>query len=409
MAEKDLLEQLRIDEADRHGAGGHRWLWLFLSSLLLLLGLAAAAYYLMQGAAMAVETAVATSADAAGRTAVLEATGYVTARLQATVSSKVAGKLAEVLIEEGESVKAGQVLARLDDTDARAQLEVVRARLEAARAQLGQIEAQLDQARRDLKRQEELQSKRLTSDVELETQRTQVRTLSAQLAAQRSQVRVAEAELRVAEVDLDNTVVRSPFAGVVIAKTAQPGEIISPISAGGGFTRTGVGTVVDMDSLEIEVDVNEAYINRVRPEQPAEAVLDAYPDWKIPAAVIAIIPTADRSKATVKVRVALRGKDGRIVPDMGARVSFFDEREAQGEPASAGVLVPSSAIVERGGRSVVFVVEGGRADLRPVTAGLTQGERRRVLDGLQPGERVVRNPPAGLTDGMAVTTGASGT
>ncbi|MCU0970997.1 MAG: efflux RND transporter periplasmic adaptor subunit [Gammaproteobacteria bacterium] len=404
MTDKDLLEQLRIDDADRHGTGGHRWLWLFLSSLFVILGLAAAAYHLLEGTTLAVETVAVESADAGGRAAVLEATGYVTARLQATVSSKVAGKLAEVLIEEGESVQTGQVLARLDDTDARAHLDVVQARLEAARAQLGQIEAQLEQARRDLKRQEDLQAKRLTSDVELETQRTQVRTLSAQLAAQRSQVRVAEAELRVAEVDLDNTVVRAPFAGVVVAKTAQPGEIISPISAGGGFTRTGVGTVVDMGSLEIEVDVNEAYINRVRPEQPAEAVLDAYPDWKIPAAVIAIIPTADRSKATVKVRVALRERDNRIVPDMGTRVSFFDERETGETTASTGVLVPSSAIVERAGRSVAFVVEGGRARLRPVTPGTTQGERRRVRDGLEPGQRVVRNPPAGLADGMAVTT-----
>jgi RND family efflux transporter MFP subunit len=408
MAEKDLLEQLRMDDADRHGPGGQRWLWLFLSSLLFLLGLAAAAYYLLEGVGVPVETAVAESADSAAGTAVLEATGYVTARLQATVSSKVAGKLAEVLIEEGESVELGQVLARLDDTDARAKLEVVRARLEAARAQLGQTEAQLEQARRDLKRQEELQARRLTSDVELETQRTQVRTLSAQLAAQRSQVRVAEAELRVAEVDLDNTVVRAPFSGVVVAKTAQPGEIISPISAGGGFTRTGVGTVVDMDSLEIEVDVNEAYINRVRPKQPAEAVLDAYPDWKIPAAVIAIIPTADRSKATVKVRVALHEKDSRVVPDMGARVSFFEDHEAPQGSAPAGVLVPSSAIVERGGRSVVFVVQEGRARVRAVTPGTRQGEKRGVLDGLRPGERVVRSPPAGLADGMAVTTGVPG-
>jgi RND family efflux transporter MFP subunit len=407
MTEKDLLEQLRIDDADRHG-GGQRWLWLFLSSLFVILGLAAAAYYLLEGPTLPVETVTVEAGDAGARAAVLEATGYVTARLQATVSSKVAGKLAEVLIEEGEPVQLGQILARLDDTDARAKLEVVRARLEAARAQLGQTEAQLDQARRDLKRQEELQAKRLTSDVELETQRTQVRTLAAQLAAQRSQVRVAEAELRVAEVDLDNTVVRAPFSGVVVAKTAQPGEIISPISAGGGFTRTGVGTVVDMDSLEIEVDVNEAYINRVRPEQPAEAVLDAYPDWRIPAAVIAIIPTADRSKATVKVRVALREKDSRIVPDMGARVSFFEDRETPEGSAPAGVLVPSSAIVERSGRSVVFVVEGSRARQRPVTPGPSQGERRRVLDGLQPGERVVRSPPPALADGMVVTTGAPG-
>ena len=406
MAEKDLLEQLRIEEGERRGVGAHRWLWL-LASVLVVSALAAAAYHLLLGSTIAVETAVAEPAGS-GRAPVLEATGYITARLQATVSSKIAGKLAEVLIEEGESVKAGQVLARLDDTDARAQLDVVRARLEAARAQLGQTEAQLEQAQRDLKRQEELRAKALASEVELETQRTQVRTLSAQLGAQRSQVHVAEAELRVAEVDRDNTVVRAPFSGVVIAKTAQPGEIISPISAGGGFTRTGVGTIVDMDSLEIEVDVNEAFINRVRPEQPAEAVLDAYPDWKIPAAVIAIIPTADRSKATVKVRVALREKDSRIVPDMGARVSFFDDPDQQAGSGGSGVLVPPTAIVEREGKSVLFVLDGDRARLRTVTPGPSYGGRRLVVDGLRPGERVVRNPPAGLTDGMGVTTHAPG-
>jgi RND family efflux transporter MFP subunit len=406
MGEKDLLEQLRIADDERRGGATYRWLWL-LASTLAVAALGVGAYRLLSGSTVAVETAIAVPVGS-GRVPVLEATGYVTARLQATVSSKVAGKLAAVLIEEGETVAAGQVLARLDDTDARAQLEVVRARLEAARAQLGQTNAQLEQAQRDLKRQEELRAKALTSQVELETQRTQVRTLSALLAAQRSQVHVSEAELRVAETDLDNTVVRAPFSGVVVAKTAQPGEIISPISAGGGFTRTGVGTIVDMGSLEVEVDVNEAFINRVRPDQPAEAVLDAYPDWKIPAAVIAIIPTADRSKATVKVRVALREKDNRIVPEMGARVSFFDDLANQDEPLSRGVLVPPTAIVERDGRSVAFVLDGSRVRLRAVTPGPGRGDQRVVLGGLQPGEKVVRNPPAGLADGMGVTTRTPG-
>jgi RND family efflux transporter MFP subunit len=305
-----------------------------------------------------------------------------------------------VLIEEGESVESGQVLARLDDVDAMAAMGLARARLTAARAQLGQIEAQLEQARRDARRQQELREKRLNSEQALETARTQVLTLSAELEAQRGQVGVAEAQLRVAQVDLDNTVVRAPFAGVIVAKAAQPGEIVSPISAGGGFTRTGIGTIVDMDSLEIEVDVNEAYINRVKPRQPVQAVLDAYPQWKIPASVIAIIPTADRSKATVRVRIALEQKDPRIVPDMGVRVAFLDEHPG-GNPAqsSRGVLVPASAIVQRDGASVVFVVEDNRARLRPVTAGAGGGDLRLVEDGLDAGERVVLDPPAGLEDG----------
>jgi RND family efflux transporter MFP subunit len=290
-----------------------------------------------------------------------------------------------------------------------ATMGLARARLTAARAQLGQIEAQLEQARRDARRQQELREKRLNSEQALETARTQVLTLSAELEAQRGQVGVAEAQLRVARVDLDNTVVRAPFAGVIVAKAAQPGEIVSPISAGGGFTRTGIGTIVDMDSLEIEVDVNEAYINRVKPQQPVQAVLDAYPEWKIPASVIAIIPTADRSKATVKVRIALEQKDPRIVPDMGVRVAFLDEQPGGNLAQSSGsVLVPASAIAQRDGASVVFVVEDNRARLRPVTAGALVGDLRLVENGLDTGERVVLDPPAGLDDGMRITPRAPG-
>jgi RND family efflux transporter MFP subunit len=403
MVDPNLLKELRIDESERDGGGRHRGLRA-LAGAVLLASLLVGGYFAFLGPALSVTTA---TAEGAGATAdvvpVLEAAGYVTARREATVSSKITGRLAEVLIEEGESVAAGQVLARLDDVDARAALELAQARLEAARDQLGQIEAQLDQARRDAKRQQELRAKGLTSEQSLETARTQVRTLSAELQAQRGQIGVAEAQLRVAQVDHDNTIVRAPFAGVIVAKAAQPGEIVSPISAGGGFTRTGIGTIVDMDSLEIEVDVNEAYINRVRPDQPVQAVLDAYPDWKIPASVIAIIPTADRSKATVKVRIALRQRDARIVPDMGVRVAFLEEPSAN-KPGrtTRGVRVPATAVVQRGGASVVFVVDGKHARLRTVTVGVDGGDFRVVEDGLVAGERVVVDPPAGLKDGMRI-------
>jgi len=314
-----------------------------------------------------------------------------------------------VLIEEGESVTKGQVLARLDDADARAALELAQARLTAARAQLGQIEAQLEQARRDARRQKELREKRLNSEEALENARTRVLTLSAQLEAQHGQVGVAEAQLRVAQVDYDNTIVRAPFAGVIVDKAAQPGEIVSPISAGGGFTRTGIGTIVDMDSLEIEVDVNEAFINRVKPHQPVQAVLDAYPAWKLPASVIAIIPTADRSKATVKVRIAIDRKDPRIIPDMGVRVAFLGDDSA-GNPAQPlrGVLVPANAVVQRDGASAAFVMEGTRARLRRITTGASYGNQRLVEDGLKSGDRVVVDPPAGLKDGMRVAPRAPG-
>jgi len=403
MVDQNLLKELRIEDSDRDSGGGHHWLRVVIV-VALLAALGGGGYYVFLGQALAVATTTAEAPDATtGAVPVLEAAGYITARREATVSSKITGRLAEVLIEEGESVESGQVLARLDDVDAMAAMGLAQARLTAARAQLGQIEAQLEQARRDARRQEELREKRLNSEQALETARTQVLTLSAELEAQRGQVGVAEAQLRVAQVDHDNTIVRAPFAGVIVAKAAQPGEIVSPISAGGGFTRTGIGTIVDMDSLEIEVDVNEAYINRVKPHQPVQAVLDAYPDWKIPASVIAIIPTADRSKATVKVRIALEQKDPRIVPDMGVRVAFLDDRPA-GDPVQSirGVRVPASAVVQRDGASVVFVVEGNLARLRPVTTRAGGNGFLLVEDGLDPGERVVIDPPAGLGDGMRV-------
>jgi RND family efflux transporter MFP subunit len=400
MSEQDPLQELHIDRADRDG-GGRRGLWLLLA-VLVVGALGAAAYYAVSKSRIPVDVAIAQT-PTSGPTAVLDATGYVIARRQATVSSKISGKLAEVLIEEGVEVEADQVLARLDDTDAKAQLDLSRARLAAAQARLGEIQVQLEQARRGLKRQTELRSRQLASEEALETAATQVETLSAQLEAQRSQVRVSEAEVGVAQVAYDNTVVRAPFAGVIVAKAAQPGEIVSPMSAGGGFTRTGIGTIVDMDSLEIEVDVNEAFINRVRPDQPVQAVLDAYPDWTIPASVIAIIPTADRSKATVRVRIRIDAKDPRLIPEMGVRVSFMQDVEDDPAQASDGVLVPASAIRERGEARIVFVLDGDHVRERQVVAGSEIGDRRLVERGLAAGERVVRDPPIELIDGMRVS------
>jgi RND family efflux transporter MFP subunit len=400
MSEQDPLKELRIDRTDRDGQG-QRGLWILL--VILLVGaLGVGAYYAVFESKIPVDIVIA-EAPAAGPAAVLDATGYVIARRQATVSSKISGKLTEVLIEEGVEVEADQLLARLDDTDAKAQLDLARARLAAAQARLGEIQVQLEQARRGLERQTELRSRQLASEEALETAETQVETLSAQLEAQRSQVKVSEAEVEVAQVAYDNTVVRAPFAGVIVAKAAQPGEIVSPMSAGGGFTRTGIGTIVDMDSLEIEVDVNEAFINRVTPDQPVKAVLDAYPDWTIPASVIAIIPTADRSKATVRVRIRIDAKDPRLIPEMGVRVSFLQDDTEASDGATDGVLIPASAIREHDGGGLVFVLEGDHVRERQVTVGEEIGDRRLIERGLTAGERVVRDPPPALADGMRVS------
>jgi RND family efflux transporter MFP subunit len=352
-----------------------------------------------------VQTAVARAASQGGGTgSVLDASGYVTARRQATVSAKITGKVTEVLIEEGQRVGEGAVLARLDDTEAQAQLGLTRAQLVAARSQLAEVQAMLVQAEQDHARQKELYDRRLIAPQALDAALAQRDMLRARLAATEEQVKVAQQSQSVAQVQLDNTVIRAPFSGVVIAKSAQPGEMISPISAGGGFTRTGIGTIVDMDSLEIQVDVNESYINRVTPGQPVEATLNAYPDWKIPGEVIAIIPTADRSKATVKVRIAIKTKDARIVPDMGARVGFLDSKPAAGAlPPAPGVLVPADAVRTEGETSLVFVyAASGKVERRSVTLGLDVSGQRRVLSGLRDGERVVLAPPPTLADGQAV-------
>jgi RND family efflux transporter MFP subunit len=401
MQTSDLLKELRIDrEAAPRRARG-RWLVVGLGVLLVL----AAGAWLVRArlAPPAVRTAtVRAAATAGGAGSVLDASGYVTARRQATVSAKITGKVTEVLIEEGQRVQEGAVLARLDDTEARAQLVLARAQLAAARSQEGEIRAMLAQTERDYTRQQELYSRQLVPAQALDAALAQRDMLRARLANNVEQVRVATESVKVAEVQLDNTVIRAPFSGVVVAKSAQPGEMISPISAGGGFTRTGIGTIVDMDSLEIQVDVNESFINRVTADQPVEATLNAYPDWKIPGSVIAIIPTADRSKATVKVRIAIRAKDPRIVPDMGARVAFLTT-QATGRPApTPAVLVPADAVRGEGSAAAVFVYTGERVERRPVTLGQAVGAEREVVNGLRPGERVVVAPPPALKDGDAV-------
>jgi RND family efflux transporter MFP subunit len=398
MSTSDLVKELRIDRDTRPRRASGRW---FTLALVAVLVVAVGVWFVWARVTPpVVRTATArAAATPGGAGSVLDASGYVTARRQATVSAKITGKVTEVLIEEGQQVKAGAILARLDDTEARAQLTLARAQLAQARSQEGEIRAMLAQAERDYTRQQELYQRQLVAAQVLDAALAQRDMLRARLANNIEQVRVATESVTVAQVQLDNTIIRAPFSGVVVAKSAQPGEMISPISAGGGFTRTGIGTIVDMDSLEIQVDVNESYINRVTANQPVEATLNAYPDWKIPGSVIAIIPTADRSKATVKVRIAIRSKDPRIVPDMGVRVAFLGgESAAPRAPVAAGVLVPADAV--RG--DTVFVYADGRVARRSVTPGQTVGTEREIVKGLRAGERVVIAPPPSLKDGAAV-------
>ncbi|WP_206211890.1 efflux RND transporter periplasmic adaptor subunit [Wenzhouxiangella sp. XN24] len=411
MDKAELLKELRIDREPPPGGGSRAGWWLLLA-LALLAAVLVAAYLWATRADEAVLVRVAT-VQSAGTTdaarSVLDATGYVTARRIATVSAQVTGKVETVLIEEGMQVAAGEVLATIDDTEWRAQVALAEAQLESARSQLAEIEAQLSNARRDLERQRDLAGRGLASQAAVDAASTEVDALAARLDSAATGVTVARRSLELSRVRLDNTVIRAPFAGIVTVKAAQPGEMISPVSAGGGFTRTGIGTIVDMDSLEIQVDVNESFIQRVHPGQRVEATLNAYPEWRVPSEVIAIIPTADRSRATVRVRIAILERDERIVPDMGVRVAFLGEGEsAASDAATAGATlrVPSGAVVEEGGESFVFVLqpgdEGQSVARRAVRVGVARGELRPVLDGLRSGERVVLQPPADLADGDRV-------
>ena len=398
-----LLKSLRLDSAQRDSVEPtRRWLLPASIAVGLLLTIGAAAWWLRPMPRIAVRLATVAASPAGGDSAVLQATGYVTARRQATVSAQITGTVSDVLIEEGDHVVAGQVLAHLDSTAQRAQLAQAQAQYHAAQATVGQAQAQLTQAQRDLIRQEGLMKRQLNSQQALEDAQTQVATAGAQVEVQHRQVELAMAAVQAAQVQFNYATVRAPFDGVVIAKAAQVGEIISPFSAGGGFTRTGIGTIVDMGSLEIEVDVNEAYIDRIAAGQPAQAVLDGYPAWTIPAHVIAIIPTADRGKATVKVRVAFQARDSRILPDMGVRVSFLETARPAAGATPEGVLVPTAALRQTNGQVSLFVLDGQRVHQVSVTPRQDLGDMRRV-EGVAAGARVVLTPPDSLADGAQVS------
>jgi RND family efflux transporter MFP subunit len=402
---KDELASLRIDQDARAGSG--RRGGLIVGTAILLTAVAAGGWFWTQRAqAATVKTAVVTAVTGAGASpgAVLNASGYVTARRRATVSSKVTGKVLEVFIEEGKAVKKGQVLARLDDSQIRAALAVAQAQVTSARGAAAEDEARLREAERQFDRLAQLVQEKVVGRAEVDTAQSQVESLKARIAQARQHVEVAQSQVAALEVDLADMVVRAPFDGVAISKDAQPGEMISPISAGGGFTRTGICTIVDMSSLEIEVDVSESYINRVKPNQPVEAILDAYPEWRIPAHVITTVPTADRQKATVRVRIGFEALEPRILPDMGVKVSFFNERqpETTDAPAKPRLLVPTAAVRTEAGQSVVFVVRDDRAERRAVTAGATQGEQIEIVSGLNAGERIVVEGVTSLADGARV-------
>jgi HlyD family secretion protein len=400
---KDDLAALRLDR-EPDSQPRRRWIgWAVLAILLIGSG-AGVWWWLSRERPVEVEVATVSSRQAGAQAAVLNATGYVTARRRATVSSKITGKVVQVNIEEGMTVREGQILARLDDETQRASVALAEAQAEAARRNVNESEVRLNEARINLARLTKLVGVGYSTAAEVDAARAAADSLEARIRAAREQVRVVERQIALERTNLDSTIIRAPFAGVVISKDAQPGEMVSPVSAGGGFTRTGIGTIVDMASLEIEVDVNESYINRVKPDQAVTAVLDAYPEWQIPARVITTIPSADRQKATVLVRIGFMQLDPRILPDMGVKVTFLRDSEDAAPAARPVTLVPKAAIKTDGKQSYAFVVVNDRVDRRAITTGGADGDRVEVIAGLNAGERIVVSPPAELSAGTLVVT-----
>jgi RND family efflux transporter MFP subunit len=393
------LASLRIDDRSRRGGKLGKRLGIFaaaVGAVVLLGGLLLA----FRSQKPVVEVKAARPGNDVRATALLNASGYVTPRRRATVAAKVTGRVEQIYAEEGLQVRSGQILALLDCSQPNAALASAQTDRDATAAALSDLQVQLANADRELARAKSLRAAGVNSQQALDAAQTTADSLRSKIALTKEQTRAAEARIAVAREDVANCTVRAPFDGKVVSKDAQRGEMVSPISAGGGYTRTGIATVVDMKSLEVEVDVNEAYIARVKPGQKAVSTLDAYPDWQIPSTVRTVIPTADRQKATVKVRVAFDRLDPRILPDMGVKVAFFGDEPAKKVEARA--IVPRTAIRNDNGRSIVFLLADKKLERRAVTLGSERGNDVEILAGISPGDSVVVRGGEGLHEGQVV-------
>jgi RND family efflux transporter MFP subunit len=364
--------------------------------------------FALKNRAPVIEVAVARPGGDPAQQTLLNASGYVTPRRRATVAAKITGRVTGVFFDEGNRVKEGQLLATLDDSDVRRALESAAADRDSSRAAIQDYEVQLRYAEIQLHRATELKAANVQSQDQLDNARTAADSLRAKIALAKQQVVGAEARIRVAQQAVDNCTILAPFSGIIVSKDAQVGEMVSPVSAGGGFTRTGIATIVDMNSNEVEVDVNEAYIARVQPGQRVASTLDAYPDWQIPSHVRTVIPTADRQKATVKVRISFDKLDPRILPDMGVKVAFMGEDDAKkkGAEKDSGPkpisIVPKSAVRTDGGKSYVFLVRDTKIERRGVTLGNERGPDVEIMAGVNSGDSLVARGPDSLQDGETV-------
>jgi RND family efflux transporter MFP subunit len=397
------LSSLRIDDHSRRGSKTGKRLGLFAAAVgaVLLLGSLLLAF---RSQKPIVEVATARPDSGAKAEALLNASGYITPRRRATVAAKVTGRVEQIYAEEGLRVKSGQVLATLDCSQPNAALTSAKSDRDATAAALADLQVQSANADREAVRAQGLHTAGVISPQALDTAKTAAESLHSKIALTKEQVRAADSRVGVAKEDADNCIVRAPFDGIVVSKDAQRGEVVSPVSAGGGFTRTGIATLVDMNSLEIEVDVNESYIARVQQGQRVSATLDAYPDRELPAKVRTVIPTADRQKATVKVRIAFDKLDDTILPDMGVKVAFLSAAPAPGRStgSEARALVPKSAIRNDGGKQIVYLVRDQKLERRAVSLGAERGSDVEILAGLVPGDKLVVSSADKLHEGQAV-------
>jgi RND family efflux transporter MFP subunit len=372
-------------------------------------GIVVAAYAFRSQKAV-VEVATAAKPEAGGRQALLNASGYITPRRRATIAAKITGRVTGVFFDEGTRVAQGQLLATLDDSDVKRALDSAKADRESAQAAIADYEVQLKNAQIGLHRAEQLQKAGVHTQEALDNAMTAVDSLKAKIALAKQQVAASEARIGVAQQAVDNCTIRAPFAGIVVSKDAQVGEMVSPNSAGGGFTRTGIATIVDMKSNEIEVDVNESYIARVGNGQQVTATLDAYPDKPFPAKVRTVIPTADRQKATVKVRITIIDleKYNFILPDMGVKVAFLENEQpaakdkAKDKGPQAVALIPKGAVRSDSNASFVFLVHDGKVERRAVSLGMDRGTDVAILAGVSPGDSLVVKGPESLHDGEKI-------
>jgi RND family efflux transporter MFP subunit len=397
------LGSLRIDDRSRGGGKLGKRLGLFAAALgaLVLLGSLLLAFRTQKPL---VEVAAARPIGGAKAEALLNASGYVTPRRRATVAAKVTGRVEQIYVDEGLRVKTGQVLATLDCSQPNAALTSAKTDRDATAAALADLEVQSANADRELKRAQGLHTAGVISPQALDTAKTTAESLHSKIALTKEQTRAADARIGMAQQDVDNCTVRAPFDGIVVSKDAQRGEMVSPVSAGGGFTRTGIATLVDMNSLEIEVDVNESYIARVKQGQPVNATLDAYPDRELPAKVRTVIPTADRQKATVKVRITFDKLDDTILPDMGVKVAFLSVTPPPGKGAGSEgkALVPKAAVHNDGGKQIVYLVRDQKLERRAVSLGAEHGGDVEIVAGIVPGDKLVVSGAEKLHEGQAV-------